>query len=609
MYLSFVVLTAILTDSRIYVDSVCAARNKPFVSLNRNAIVFRNAAFALCVHKPSSRLPLSAVNDVDSDDHEDLIDVSSVSAENKDSPKDVRVRFAPSPTGRLHVGNLRTFIYNYLFARKHSGTLILRIDDTDDSREESGSFETIISDLKWLGFSWDEGPGGNVKTEGYQQSKRQDVYREVAELLLQTGKAYRCFCTQEEVQNRRKNAKERGIELSYDKQCSHLEAADVNSKLLSGMQYTVRLRNDELNEDIILLRSNGTATYNFACAVDDHRHEISHVIRGVDHLTNTQWQTCVLHAVGTALPTYVHCALMRNKDLTKLAKRSEDSVTISDLRYVPKMATSPFLSDLGICKLPIVNYLAMLGTKYSDDPECRDFDQLAELFDVDLLSRAPISFDMAKLKWLNRNYITGLPYLAFVDQLRTFLSEASDLNLSMPAEKFLSLVMGAPPALKKGVDTMRDFVSVIESSLRYKPPRFVGTDSYGYGGYFLNNESQKFLDTFVEWAQQLVAARWVGVNYHATGNSDVGQCLYKLMNDLLHSEEFDAIEGHEHLPVVRYAFTGETQGPPLTALIELWRVAQQLSVTGFVPLRDRIRQLTQVDPSAADPVAERLYSP
>ncbi|CDR94536.1 glutamyl-tRNA synthetase, putative [Babesia bigemina] len=599
MYHCFVVFTFLVTHLCFNVDAISTARHNSPVSLSRNATVVRNAAFVLSVHKPSSSLRLNALNNVESDNDEDVPDVSAKSVKTKGSLKGVRVRFAPSPTGRLHVGNLRTFIYNYLFARKHSGTLILRIDDTDDAREESGSFETIISDLKWLGFSWDEGPGGNIKTEGYQQSKRQDVYKEVADLLLQTGKAYRCFCTQQEVQNRKKNVKERGIELSYDKQCSHLEAASVNAKLLSGMQYTVRLRNDQFNEDIILLRSNGTATYNFACAVDDHRHDISHVIRGVDHLTNTRWQTSVLHAVGTALPTYIHCALMRNKDLTKLAKRSEDAVKISDLR------------DLGICKLPIVNYLAMLGTKYSDDPECRDFDQLAQLFDVNLLSTAPISFDMAKLKWLNRNYITGLPYFAFVDQLRTFLSEASDLDLSMPADKFLSLVTAAPPVLKKGVDTMRDFVSLIESSLRYKAPRFVGPDSYGYGGYFLNNESQKFLDTFTEWAQQLVAARWVELNGTnlATGNSDLGQCLYKLMDDMLHSDEFDAIEGHDHLPVVRHAFTGETQGPPLTALIELWRVAEMLSVAGFVPLRERIRRLTQVDSSATDPVAERLFSP
>ncbi|GIX62686.1 glutamyl-tRNA synthetase [Babesia caballi] len=498
---------------------------------------------------------------------------------------DVRVRFAPSPTGELHVGNLRTFIYNYLFARKHGGALILRVDDTDEDRDVPGALDAIISDLKWLGFSWSEGPGGQDKTDGYQQSKRQDAYRDVAELLLQTKKAYRCFCTREELQNRRPPANAHNANCSYDKKCADLAEATVKSNLLSNKEYTIRLRNKVNEEDFILLRSNGTATYNFACAVDDHSHDISHVIRGVDHLDNTFKQARVLEAVGTILPTYVHCSLMRNKDLTKLAKRSDDSVTISKLR------------EMGICTLPIVNYLALLGTKYSDNPKCLDLEQLAQLFDLQLLSRAPISFDMAKLKWLNRRYISDLPYPDFMNQLRSFLSDVKDVTASLPADVFLHVAALAPPGLKAGVDTMRDFVDLVEGGLHYKAPRFVGSGCYDYGGMFLNAESQRFLTVFIEWSQQLVTA------------SDVGDCIYKMLADMLHSDEFAAIDGNAHLGVVRYALTGESRGPPLTLLVELWRAAERQSLADFVPLRQRILRLNTLDLSSNDPVAERLCSP
>ncbi|ORM39467.1 Glutamate--tRNA ligase [Babesia sp. Xinjiang] len=503
------------------------------------------------------------------------------SNENKDKESvNVRVRFAPSPTGELHVGNLRTFIYNFLFARKHGGTLILRVDDTDESREVTGSLDTIIHDLKWLGFSWSEGPGSPGKVDEYYQSKRQDAYKEVADLLLQTGKAYRCFCRKEDVQSRR-DATEKNSDLTYDKKCRRLRSTAVKKHLREGTEYTVRLSNVDNEEDFILLRSNGMATYNFACAVDDHSHNITHVIRGLDHMDNTYRQIRVLDAVGTALPKYVHCSLMRNKDLSKLAKRLDDSIKISDLR------------EMGFCKLPIVNYLALLGTKYADDPVCRDFDALADMFDLDLLNLAPIAFDLCKLKWLNRRYIVDLSYKQFMEQLREYLSETA-AELTFPMDALLRVLENAPISLKNGVDTMREYVSLIESALLYTPPRFVGADSCSFGGIFLNHESQRFLETFIEWSQQIVEA------------SDVGGSIHSLFKEMIKSEEFTAIDGRAHLSVVRYALTGVTRGPPLNAMADLWRMAEIQSLDGFVTLRDRILKLSDLDLSS-DPISRRLF--
>lgn len=495
---------------------------------------------------------------------------------------DVRVRFAPSPTGELHVGNLRTFIYNYLYARKNEGVLIFRVDDTDDNREVSGCLSKIIKDLKWLGFSWSEGPGSKHNDDKYYQSKRQGLYRDMADILIQTQKAYRCFCTKEEV-NERKKKKSKTSHLSYDKACRHLSTAKITENLLDKKPFTVRFSNVDDNEDFILIRSNGTATYNFACAVDDHSHGITHVIRGVDHLENTYKQINILEAIGTELPTYVHCSLMCNTDQSKLSKRSGDAITISKLR------------EMGVCKLPIVNYLSFLGTSNADDPKCHSIGVIAHVFDLDMLNRTPIAFDMAKLLWLNRRYIEELPYNEFVTQMSSFLDNVKDLQTAFSKETLKKLISVAPQPLKSGVDTMREYATLIDSALSYKVPRFVGHGCYDYGGFFLTDESQKFLETFVEWSQHLITA------------SEVGQSLSELLKDMLKSDEFIAIDGKKHLGVVRYALTGMNQGPPISQMIDLWLIAKEQKLEGFIPLHQRILNLRDMNFFSNDPVAEGLF--
>ncbi|GFE54232.1 glutamyl-tRNA synthetase [Babesia ovis] len=580
---SFTVLLHILCCAVIGVASF-RQKWRPKI-LNLTPLARENSCFIHCVYNVVASPVVCSLTASDKRPSTIRQLASKPSGGKADRPTKVRVRIAPSPTGDLHVGNLRTFIYNYLFALRHNGRVILRVDDTDVTREVPGSLDRIIYDLKWVGLSWSRGPGGTGNPDAYYQSKRQDAYKEVAGLLLQRDKAYRCFCSKEDIQNRREANDGPFPKITYDKACSNLSSDQVEANLAKGMPYTVRFRSPySSEEDFILLRSDGTATYNFACAVDDHEHDITHVIRAIDHLGNTCKQQMILEAVGTAVPKYAHCSLMRNMDHTKIAKRDGNSTKVSDLR------------EMGFCKLPIVNYLACLGTKYADEPECRSMRELSKLFELQMMNLTPIAFDISKLKWLNRKYISELSYEQFLEHLREYTSVVTELKLDFPLDDFMAIVEQSPAFLKNGVDTMGDYVSMMNSALSYKTPLFVPSGHCGYGGVFLNEESQGFLEVFIEWAQQLIAA------------SDVGESLYTLARDMFHSDEFAAINGRQHLPVVRYALTGVTSGPPLTTLVDIWRMAEQNGLPGLMPLRERILKLREIDLTAVDPICDRLFN-
>jgi glutamyl-tRNA synthetase len=318
----------------------------------------------------------------------------------------VRVRFAPSPTGALHIGGVRTALFNWLFARHHQGAFILRIEDTDQARSTDESIRIIIDGMKWLGMDWDEGPSvlpdGSVK--GYRQTERMDIYREYADRMLKEGKAYYCYCSPEELETRRKAAMAAGKAPKYDRKCLGLkepitgrtpvlrfhstdEGETVVRDLIRG---AVTFENKQL-DDLIIMRSDGFPTYNFAVVVDDVTMKISHVIRGDDHLNNTPRQIQIYRALGYEPPEFAHLPMILGSDKTKLSKR-HGATAVTE--YI----------DLGYLPESLVNYLSRLGWSHGDQ-EIFSRQELIDKFTLDSVGKAPSVFNPEKLLWLNHHYI------------------------------------------------------------------------------------------------------------------------------------------------------------------------------------------------------------
>ncbi len=308
----------------------------------------------------------------------------------------VRVRFAPSPTGALHIGGVRTALFNWLFARHHGGKFILRIEDTDQTRSTDESIQIILDGMKWLGLDWDEGP--------FRQTERMDVYREHIERLLKAGKAYYCYCTPEELEARRKEAMAAGRPPKYDRKCRSLSApiagrtpavrflsSDEGQTVVRDLiRGAVTFENQQL-DDLIIQRSDGFPTYNFAVVVDDVTMNISHVIRGDDHLNNTPRQIQLYRALGYEPPEFAHLPMILGSDKTKLSKRHGAT------------AVTEYIA-LGYLPEALVNYLARLGWSHGDQ-EIFSNQELIEKFSLESVGKAPSIFNAEKLLWLNHHYI------------------------------------------------------------------------------------------------------------------------------------------------------------------------------------------------------------
>jgi glutamyl-tRNA synthetase len=308
----------------------------------------------------------------------------------------VRVRFAPSPTGALHIGGVRTALFNWLFARHHNGTFILRIEDTDQTRSTDESIQIILDGMKWLGLDWDEGP--------FRQTERMDIYKEHIERLLKAGKAYYCYCTPEELEARRKEAMAAGKPPKYDRKCRSLTApvpgrtpavrflsSDEGQTIVRDLiRGAVTFENQQL-DDLIIQRSDGLPTYNFAVVVDDVTMKITHVIRGDDHLNNTPRQIQLYQSFGYDPPEFAHLPMILGSDKTKLSKR-HGATAVTE--YI----------DLGYLPESLVNYLARLGWSHGDQ-EIFSRQELIEKFSLENVGKAPSVFNPEKLLWLNHHYI------------------------------------------------------------------------------------------------------------------------------------------------------------------------------------------------------------
>ena len=342
----------------------------------------------------------------------------------------VRTRFAPSPTGRMHVGNLRTALYAYLITKHEGGDFILRIEDTDQERYVEGAVEIIYRTLKETGLIHDEGPDKDGGCGPYVQSERQaqGIYLKYAKQLIDKGEAYYCFCDKERLDSLRKTVAGKEITV-YDKHCLHLSKEEVEAKLAAGVPYVIRQNNptegtttfeDEIYgditvdnaelDDMILIKSDGYPTYNFANVVDDHLMGITHVVRGNEYLSSSPKYNRLYEAFGWEVPVYVHCPLITDEEHHKLSKRCGHS-SFEDL------------VDQGFLTEAIVNFVALLGWSPADNQEIMSLDELVEKFDYHHMNKSPAVFDFTKLKWMNGEYIKKMDFDAFYEKALPYIKE------------------------------------------------------------------------------------------------------------------------------------------------------------------------------------------
>lgn len=327
---------------------------------------------------------------------------------------EVRTRFAPSPTGYMHLGGMRTALYTYLFTRKNHGKFILRIEDTDQARYVEGATDVIYRTLKDIGLVWDEGPDVGGDYGPYIQSERKGMYLPYAQQLVRDGKAYYCFCTKEELDKRRAEAEAKGETFKYDKHCLNMPRKEVERRLAAGEPYVIRQNVPTQGEasfddiifghiavdcseldDMILIKADGMPTYNFANVIDDHTMGITHVMRGSEYLSSTPKYNLLYDAFGWEKPVYIHLTNIMRDAQHKLSKRTGDA-------YYEDYIAKGYLKDA------ILNYIALLGWNPGDDREFFTLDELIEAFSLEGLSKSPAIFDVNKLTWMNAEYIRRL---------------------------------------------------------------------------------------------------------------------------------------------------------------------------------------------------------
>ena len=466
--------------------------------------------------------------------------------------KEVRTRYAPSPTGYLHVGGARTALFNWLFARHHGGTFVLRIEDTDLVRSTEESTRAIIDALKWLQIDWDEGPGAGGPYGPYVQSERLHIYRQYVDQLLAEGKAYRCYCTPEELKERRERLLAEGKAPMYDRHCLHL-SEEERARLAAERPAVVRFLSPDEGEvrfhdhirgecvfenkvldDLVILKSDGWPTYNFAVVVDDHLMRITHVIRGEDHLTNTARQIQLYQALGWDVPEFAHVPLILGTDRTRLSKR-HGAVSVGHYR------------DEGFLPEAMVNYLALLGWSYDDRTELFSREQLVEYFSLERVSKHGAIFDLKKLEWMNGVYIRETPLERLAELAHERLKEAELVPEELDDELRARLVRIMEP-LQTRIKTLGEIVPAT---------RFFFTDDIEFDAKAV----EKFLRRdYVPGLFAKLIARLLEL--HPWDGAGIEQ-LFKGL-----AEEYGAKLGDVIQPA-RVALTGTSVSPPIHDVIHI----------------------------------------
>jgi glutamyl-tRNA synthetase len=457
----------------------------------------------------------------------------------------VRVRFAPSPTGHLHVGGARTAIFNWLFTKRHGGKFILRVEDTDQARSTRESETMVLEDLQWLGLKWDEGPDFDGPHTPYRQSERTDLYGSIARHLLESGKAYRCFCPDELLQAKKAKAEAEGRAPHYDLTCYRLSPQEVSAKLNMWTPFAIRFHvpddgdvtiNDlirgevtwkrESLGDFILVRSDGLPIYNFSVVADDHEMEITHVIRAVEHLTNTHRQVLIYRAMEWDVPQFAHVSLILGPDRSKLSKR-HGATSVSQY------------ADDGFLPEAMVNYLTLLGWSAPDGREIFTTDYSIEHFSLDRVNPADAVFDHQKLEWLNGQYIHAMSVAELLPRVRPFFDT---------------------PWLAEGIELVKTSVTRLT----------------------LFAEALRFVREFTAGAVERTFAEALA-NELKTNGTPVDEAGYKAFVERLKTST--GLKGKALFMPLRLALTGVDHGPELVRMIPLLQHASESDPTVLSPLQ------------------------
>jgi nondiscriminating glutamyl-tRNA synthetase len=458
----------------------------------------------------------------------------------------VRVRFAPSPTGLLHIGNARTALYNKLFALQHDGTFILRIEDTDVERHDPAAEAAIMEDLRWLGMEWDEGSGTRGKHGPYRQSERDAIYHEYAQRLLKEERAYPCYCTPEELAEVRKHLLAKGERPRYLGKCRGLSPQHVREFENEGRRPSLRFMipagativhdiihgkkvfANDLLEDFVIMRSDGRPAYNFAAVVDDALMEITHVIRGEDHLPNTPRQILLYEALGFALPRFAHHPFLVAPEGERLSKRY-GATSVRAYR------------EEGFLPQAVTNYLALLGGGISGGEEIMSWEQMIKQFSLEGIARSPATFDLGKLRWLNRSHLRTMGGEEILPLVRPFLQ---DFPLKKVDDRWLVQVMDA---VKDNIETLAE--------IRGYLPIFLPEE------FSVDEEARAVLAE--DRALQVVKAmEEVVKGLEGVHEDDFPQIVSEL-------KKRTGLKGKKLFAPIRAALTGRIEGPELKKLIPL----------------------------------------
>ncbi|XP_044509706.1 glutamate--tRNA ligase, chloroplastic/mitochondrial [Mangifera indica] len=510
---------------------------------------------------------------------------ASLSPNSNRADGQVRVRFAPSPTGNLHVGGARTALFNYLFARSKGGKFVLRIEDTDLERSTRESEEAMLQDLSWLGLDWDEGPGVGGDYGPYRQSERNSMYKQYADKLLDSGHVYRCFCSNEELEKMKEIAKLKQLPPVYTGKWATATDAEVQDELAKGTPYTYRFHvpkegrlkiNDLIRGevswnldtlgDFVIMRSNGQPVYNFCVTVDDATMAISHVIRAEEHLPNTLRQALLYKALGFSMPYFAHVSLILAPDRSKLSKR-HGATSVGQFR------------EMGYLPQAMVNYLALLGWGDGTENEFFTLEQLVEKFSIERVNKSGAVFDSTKLRWMNGQHLRALPSEELTKLIGERWKSTGILN-----ESAGPFVDEAIHLLKDAVDLVTDADKALSNLLSY-PLHTTLTSPEG---------KPVVEDNLSEVAANLLAAYDGGEIIGALEEGPAGwQKWVKSFGKSLKRK------GKSLFMPLRVLLTGKLHGPEMGASIVLLHKAGIHGVitpqAGFVTLNERFNMLRKID--------------
>ncbi|MFF2597082.1 glutamate--tRNA ligase [Priestia megaterium] len=467
---------------------------------------------------------------------------------------EVRVRYAPSPTGHLHIGNARTALFNYLFARNQNGKFIIRIEDTDQKRNIEGGEESQLRYLKWLGIEWDESIDVGGEYGPYRQSERTEIYQKYTEELLEKGLAYHCYCTSEELEKEREEQQANSQMPRYSGKCRNLTAEQRAELEAEGREPSIRFRvpsnkeikwNDIVKDevsfesegigDFVIVKKDGTPTYNYAVAIDDYLMKMTHVLRGDDHISNTPKQILVYEALGWTPPVFGHMTLIVNENRRKLSKRDE-----SIIQFIEQY------KDLGYLPEALFNFITMLGWSPVGEEEIFSKEQFIEIFDPARLSKSPALFDTSKLRWMNNQYMKQLDLDEVVALSVPHLVKAGKVEETRDAET---------------EQWVRDLVALYQEQMSF--------------GAEIVELTEMFFKKEIDYSEEAKAV---------LAEEQVPEVLKAFAEEISSLEEFSADEikaatkavqkatgqkGKKLFMPIRVATTGETHGPELPKAISL----------------------------------------